>query len=341
MKKLISLLLATLLMLSLAAGAFADDIENWDWEDFEEAGGIPIDLPNVGVRFMVPLDVATNLQGHADLEYGEELSYGSGAYYTEFGYYAMSEEEFNNLDEFDESRYLPIIAFACIRNGGDLSAFEDAGIHIGWSNSWKMATVGDYTHYLIVGTEDDELPAGFQEPYSSEYLGLLQKMVDAGFEAEYSVPVNPYSEQIGQKISFHTTDLDGRPVSSEELFVQNEVTMLNFWGTWCGHCVRELPELERINGNLQSMGCGVVGVLTDGQDPDDLADAKEMLQDAGVTYPVINIPEGGDGIFDLGSLPITYFVNRNGELVGVPVKGAQIDAYEKAVRDILAGNTPG
>ena len=44
MKKLISLLLAMLLMLSLAAGAFADDIENWDWEDFEEAGGIPIDL---------------------------------------------------------------------------------------------------------------------------------------------------------------------------------------------------------------------------------------------------------------------------------------------------------
>ena len=44
MKKLISLLLAMLLMLSLAADAFADDIENWDWEDFEEAGGIPIDL---------------------------------------------------------------------------------------------------------------------------------------------------------------------------------------------------------------------------------------------------------------------------------------------------------
>ncbi len=101
----------------------------------------------------------------------------------------------------------------------------------------------------------------------------------------------------------------------------------------------ELPELERINGELQSMGCGVVGVLTDGQDADDVEEAKQDVQEAGVTYPVILAPENINELFDLGNgLPITYFVDRNGTIVGVPVNGAQVDAYMKAVEDILAGN---
>ncbi|MBQ9663228.1 MAG: hypothetical protein IJV40_08780 [Oscillospiraceae bacterium] len=88
------------------------------------------------------------------------------------------------------------------------------------------------------------------------------------------------------------------------------------------------------------MGCGIVGILADGQDPEDLADARQYAQNAGVTYPVINMPTDGDEIFDLQALPVTYFVDRSGTLVGVPIEGAQVNAYAQAVRDILAGNNP-
>ena len=338
MKKIISVLMAVLLLASLGSFAFAD--EGTGWDDSDEY--VTIDLPQVGLVFHFPYDLLTGSQGHIDVEYGDELGYGAGAYYTEIGYMAMTEDEFNNLEEFDESRYAPMVGFACIRNGCDLSAFNDAGIFINWDNSWRMATTGDYTHYMIIGgtAQGDELPYGFTEPYSSEYFELVQTFVDLSYSnVEYGIPKNPFSEQSGKQVSFTTTDLNGNPVSSEELFAENEVTMLNFWATWCGYCVGELPELERINGELQSMGCGVVGVLTDGQDADDVEEAKQDVMDAGVTYPVILAPENINELFDLGNgLPITYFVDRSGTIVGVPVNGAQVDAYVKAVEDILAGN---
>lgn len=337
MRKIISILLVVLLLSSLGGYAFAGGGADWD-----EDGNLAIDLPQVGLVIHLPYELISEAQGHVDLEYGEELGYGAGAYYTEVGYFAMSDEEFDSLDEFDESRYAPVVGFACLRNGCDLSAFNDAGIYINWDNSWRVATAGDYTHYLIIGGSavGDELPDGFYEPYISEYFELVQTFVDLSYDnVEYGIPRNPYSEQAGQQVSFTTTDLDGNFVSSEELFSQNEVTMVNFWATWCGYCVGELPELEQIHQQLQSMGCGVVGVLTDGQDEDDVEEAKQDVLDAGVTYPVILAPENAGEMFDLGNgLPITYFVDSSGAIVGVPITGAQVDAYMRAVEDILSGN---
>lgn len=328
MKKLISLLLAVLMLSALGTAAYADG----DTTDFE--------MPEVGLVIHIPTELLQT-EGHIDFNYGEELSYGSGAYYTEIGYYAMSYDEFTNLDSFDPSRYAPLVAFACVRNSSDLSAFADANIDIDWADSWRVATVGNYAHYIIDKGNADTLPDGFAELYASEYQRLLPAFLDLSGTTEYSEPVNPYAEEAGKVISFETTDLDGNPVSSSDLFAANKVTMINLWATWCGHCVGELPDLARIHNNLQSMGCGIIGILTDGQDPDDLAEAKQDVLDAGVNYPVIMMPKDGDTMFDLRALPTTYFVDSTGAVVGVPITGDQVDAYEKAVQDILNGTVPG
>ena len=47
-------------------------------------------------------------------------------------------------------------------------------------------------------------------------------------------------------VEFETVDLDGKTVSSRELFAENKVTMINFWGTFCGPCIREMPELAEL-----------------------------------------------------------------------------------------------
>ena len=46
-------------------------------------------------------------------------------------------------------------------------------------------------------------------------------------------------------------------------------------------------------------------------------------------------------MFDLTGMPVSYFVNSDGEILADPVHGAEVDAYEPAVRNILAGNNPG
>ena len=142
MKQIFSILLAVLLLASLSAAAFAEagdeeSYDDWDWDN-----SLAVERPDIGLVLHIPADIgdAFALQGHIEFEYGEELSYGSGAYYTELGYFAMSDEEYEAMDELDDSRYLPLLTFVCVRNGCDMSAFQNAGLDINWENSWQMAT---------------------------------------------------------------------------------------------------------------------------------------------------------------------------------------------------------
>lgn len=55
-----------------------------------------------------------------------------------------------------------------------------------------------------------------------------------------------FAQKAGDKISFTATDFKGNPVTSE-IFAKNKLTMVNIWGTFCGPCIREMPDLARIN----------------------------------------------------------------------------------------------
>lgn len=63
----------------------------------------------------------------------------------------------------------------------------------------------------------------------------------------------------GADVAFETTDLDGNPVNSAQLFSQNKITMINIWATTCGPCIEEMPELEKMNQEFQKKGGAIVG----------------------------------------------------------------------------------
>lgn len=62
-----------------------------------------------------------------------------------------------------------------------------------------------------------------------------------------------FAQKAGDKISFTATDFKGNPVTSE-IFAKNKLTMVNIWGTFCGPCIREMPDLARINEENKAKG---------------------------------------------------------------------------------------
>lgn len=83
---------------------------------------------------------------------------------------------------------------------------------------------------------------------------------------QFFVPTEPEDPWTGKELRFETTDLDGNPVRSEELFAQHKVTMLNIWATWCGPCKGELRELGDINRRVQEKNGAIIGILSDADD---------------------------------------------------------------------------
>ncbi len=141
----------------------------------------------------------------------------------------------------------------------------------------------------------------------------------------------------GGNLNFTTTDIDGNKITGNDLFSKHEITMVNIWATWCGPCVGELSELNELNKRLEKKDCAVVGLVGDGEDEDTVAEAIQILDECGVKYTNILPWDGAldkDFVVDEG-WPTTYFVDRDGNLVGEPVVGADINAYEETIDSLL------
>ena len=145
------------------------------------------------------------------------------------------------------------------------------------------------------------------------------------------------SQTAGSGISFKTTDLDGNAVDSKELFAKNKVTMINIWGTYCGPCVEEMPELEQMSKEYADKGAAIVGLVVDVSEADDskLADAKDIIKDTGVTYLNLKAWDGSKDQLSAPGTPTTYFVDSTGNLIGDPVVGANVMKYRQTLDELL------
>ena len=127
--------------------------------------------------------------------------------------------------------------------------------------------------------------------------------------------------------SFEGKDLDGNEVKSSTLFAGNTVTVVNFWFTTCSPCVGELSDLDALNKSLSEKGGEVVGINSFTLDGDKTAisEAKDVLTKKGASYKNIwfeSNSEAGKFTSGLYSYPITYVVDKNGNIVGDPITGA-------------------
>ena len=138
-------------------------------------------------------------------------------------------------------------------------------------------------------------------------------------------------------IEFQAKDLDGNIISSSELFKNNKITMINLWGLWCPYCVRETGELAELHKKFQAKGCGIIGVEAEPKyDEKTLNAARKFLQDEGVTYPNVLMPEGVKVFQEVMGYPTSFFVDSNGKILGEPIIGAQVNKYEPALDALLA-----
>jgi thiol-disulfide isomerase/thioredoxin len=120
----------------------------------------------------------------------------------------------------------------------------------------------------------------------------------------------------------NSVDMEGTAFSGASL-KENKLTVLNFWATWCGPCVKELPALGIVANDYAPQGVGIVGILVDGvsqtggMDNDAIDAAKALLADANATYPSI-LPDRAIGESYLGTvtaIPTTLIVDADGNVV--------------------------
>ena len=132
-------------------------------------------------------------------------------------------------------------------------------------------------------------------------------------------------------IRFLTTDFDGNGWD-ETCFYENKVTMINLWAYWCGPCVGELPDLNKLSEDYADKGLQIIGISLKEEE----AENRETVKELGITYPNLFYTEEFDEYMDTGYYPTTIFVDNEGQVLGNACIGSrEYKDWAKMIDDLL------
>jgi thiol-disulfide isomerase/thioredoxin len=135
---------------------------------------------------------------------------------------------------------------------------------------------------------------------------------------------------VGTKPTIEGTTVDGTKLDWSKY--QGKVVLLDFWATWCGPCLEELPNVKKVYSEYHDKGFDVIGVSLDDSPQDVVAfQEKEKLPWATL------FPTGPDRVWEsplakeflVEGIPATFLFDRSGKLVSISARGKQLEAQVK------------
>jgi thiol-disulfide isomerase/thioredoxin len=137
-------------------------------------------------------------------------------------------------------------------------------------------------------------------------------------------------ERIGKPLDIQFTAVDGRKINLADM--KGKVVLIDFWATWCGPCMAELPNVKAAYSRLHPKGFEIVGISFD-QEKDAL---QKTLKKEGMTWPQYFDGEGWGNkfgeTFGIKAVPSMWLVDKKGNLRDISAR----TGLEAKVEKLLA-----
>lgn len=129
----------------------------------------------------------------------------------------------------------------------------------------------------------------------------------------------------GKPIELAGPLLDGTPFDQASL--AGKVVLVDFWATWCGPCVAEIPRVRELYDRYHDRGFDVVGISLD----EDAEDVAAFVGKHEIPWPIIHDRRGDDGRpplaerYGITAIPTMFLVGRDGLVVSIEARGRRLE----------------
>jgi len=148
---------------------------------------------------------------------------------------------------------------------------------------------------------------------------ILHVLIISGFIVLFSCDKKSSNEQYSNSVQknrppnavkapdFTLVSLEGDRITLSDL--RGSVILLNFWATWCGPCIMEIPDLNRLQEKYQDKGLEVIGITLTSGSPEIIS---IFAEDQGMNYKVLT---------DIMGSETEIVTNMYGQATGAPITG--------------------
>ena len=140
-------------------------------------------------------------------------------------------------------------------------------------------------------------------------------------------------EALGKPVAIKFTAIDGRKVDLSKM--KGKVVLIDFWATWCGPCVAEIPSVKKTYAKLNKKGFEIIGISLDSKE-DKLT---EFVADKSMPWPQHFDGKGWNNKFakeyGIRGIPAMWLVDKQGNLVDM---NARHNLEEKVEKLLNAGD---
>lgn len=304
--------------------------------NFDYTNGIVLNA--LGFGFTFP-------QAMMDLRDSENLSYVSTMNSVVFMYRSEKVSETVNSNSSEEEQMealtkgsIPCLAISRISASDENGKAELEQLSSSFPHLDTITTVGKDTYYFAYNDDYSKI-----SPTDGDN-SKIEKLLAARESFKNSVCLFPAdTEEIEKPSSDVNMNSFNAETLNDETFTQDSLTeydliMVNIWTTWCGPCITEMPELQKLYEVLPD-NVNMITICADADKESELA--KQIIKESGCNFQTLYPNEQlvQSLLKEVIAYPTTVFFDRNGNLVGEAELGVPgdnpVEGYLKMIEDRL------